>query len=160
MFLQSALFKSWVTVQSEQSWKKTLKYKRVLVCFTFWSLHYCYISICVISYFWFLEHMKHFLIIRNMSKVVTSVHTTQTHPCKPFKQHKQRTLHHTYTYIKRELMHVYCTSYTYMCWQRARHALCSHRQQEEEAGVWGGGIMTNISFISLKNNCWVLKGQL
>lgn len=120
----------WTELES----KKTLKYKRVLVCFTSWSLHYCYISICVISYFWFLEHMKHFLMIRNMSKVVTSVHTTQTHSCQPFKQHKQCILHHTYMYIKRELMHVCHTSYTYMCWQRARHALCSHRQQ---GGGWG-----------------------
>lgn len=64
-----------------------------------------------------------------MSKLITSVHTTQTHPCKPHKQHKQCILHHTY--IKRELMHVYCTSYTHMCGQIARHALRSHRQQEE-----------------------------
>lgn len=38
------------------------------------------------------------------------------------------------TYIQHELMHVYCTLYTYMCGQIARHALCSHRG-DGEGGV-------------------------
>lgn len=89
----------------------------------------------------FLKIWNIFIIKRNMSKLVNSVHTTQTHPCKPHKQHKQCILH-IYTHVRTD-------SETCVV------------QPQTAGGVWGvWGVMTNISFTSLKNNSWVLKGQL